>query len=674
MTAGPQWLLLLMVRHRSAAALLALAIIFLLGTQVRPPVFAGSMIDEIDAGNPVLERAALVSAARGNAETIVVLMDPGDSSIGATIASLTKLRAELEQISPEVSLRSLESLVGQMIVYGLGPDDTARELLVALREDVASTIVSRDARLFAAIVLAPADVDDSVVAFLDQYVPGGGLVQVGVLAGAALERDVAAGLRADLRKLIPLIVVSMLAVLWAAFGHWRALLLPVFATVASTVVVFSLLSFAEMTINLVTLLALPIVLIVALANSCHFLAKSSAALETTSERAAAVVDTLHKVSVPYLISCLTTAVALASLAFNDIGPIRDLGILASLALGVSFILIIMAAPWTLFHYLGAPGAPMRETRIYRGFSAGVARWRRSLSVGFLMVAAAGAAVAPTLEVHSDARVFFPDSAAFTGAFTLFEDSFYAFSPVRAVVRGNDPGTAAIDVLRYAGGLRDRLAELPGVLEVLLTPAATEGRFLLTAMLDDAAAADGAVALLEDAPAPGFEVVYSSPQLVYEAIDQQALASLSESLGVSVLIILGSIVLLFRSALILAATIIANLVPLLLVCLAIWAMGEPLNLVTAFVFLVALGVIVDDTIHLLYRRRMGEPISGSSIEFSVVLTTIMLCTGLLLCQLSDFPTTRQFAAYFALALSTAVLSDLTVLPWINRRNEPAAAAA
>jgi len=72
--------------------------------------------------------------------------------------------------------------------------------------------------------------------------------------------------------------------------------------------------------------------------------------------------------------------------------------------------------------------------------------------------------------------------------------------------------------------------------------------------------------------------------------------------------------------------------------------------------------------------MGEPISGSSIEFSVVLTTIMLCTGLLLCQLSDFPTTRQFAAYFALALSTAVLSDLTVLPWINRRTGPATVAA
>lgn len=143
-----------MVRHRSAAALLALAIIFLLGAQVRPPVFAGSMIDEIDAGNPVLERAALVSAARGNAETIVVLIDPGNSSIGATMAALKALRAELEQISPEVSLRSLESLIGQMIVYGLGPDDTARELLVALREDVASTIVSRDARLFAAIVLA----------------------------------------------------------------------------------------------------------------------------------------------------------------------------------------------------------------------------------------------------------------------------------------------------------------------------------------------------------------------------------------------------------------------------------------------------------------------------------------------------------------------------------------
>ena len=98
-------------------------------------------------------------------------------------------------------------------------------------------------------------------------------------------------------------------------------------------------------------------------------------------------------------------------------------------------------------------------------------------------------------------------------------------------------------------------------------------------------------------------------------------------------------------------------------------GKPLNLVTVFVFLVALGVIVDDAIHILFSRGAGDVLTGSSIEFSVLLSTAMLCLGLLLCQLSDFPTTREFAAYCALALVGAVVSNLTVLPSALRRRQP-----
>ncbi|MEL7187403.1 MAG: hypothetical protein AAFN50_13380 [Pseudomonadota bacterium] len=145
----------------------------------------------------------------------------------------------------------------------------------------------------------------------------------------------------------------------------------------------------------------------------------------------------------------------------------------------------------------------------------------------------------------------------------------------------------------------------------------------------------------------------------------AMASLGESLGVSVLIIFGVILILFRSVRVLIASIVANAVPLAAIVAAAWLVDDPLNLVTAFVFLVALGVIVDDTIHILWRDHAGEEISGSSIEYSVILSTVMLCLGLLLCQLSDFPTTRQFAAYCALALTGAVISDLTLLPALLR---------
>ena len=628
------------------------------------------MVDEIDATNDTLARAGLIAAARGNMESIVLLLAPGESTVAEATAELERLRAALAELSPDISMRSLESLRGQMIVYDIDDNAPVTRFLDALREGGAPTIVARDRPLFAALILAPESIDEAVVERLDGHAFDHGIGIAGVLAGAALERDVASGLRQDLRRLIPLIVVSMLVVLGAAFGHWRALALPVFATASSTVVVFSLLSLEAITINLVTLLALPIVLIVALANSCHFLAKSAAVSGSGEAREAAVTATLAKVSVPYLISSLTTAVALASLGFNEIGPIRDLGLLAAAALSLSFVLCMLAAPWSLYLFLDAPAAPLRRSRAYQAFSGGVMRHRRAIAAVLAAASVAGAAATPTLAVHSDARVFFPDSAPFTEAFTLFESSFYAFSPVRVVVQPATPALAGVDTLRYAGELRAALAGAPGVIETLLTPAASVDGFLVTAILDDQAATPGVVAMLDDAAASAsgrFGVVYSSPQLVYEAIDRLAMSSLSQSLGVSVLIIFGAIAVLFRSVRSLVATVAANAAPLLIVCAAIWLRGEPLNLVTAFVFLVALGVIVDDTIHILYRHRLGGQLSGSSIEFSVVLTTIMLCTGLLLCTVSDFPTTRQFAAYCALALATAVISDLSILPLVNRRS-------
>ena len=139
-------------------------------------------------------------------------------------------------------------------------------------------------------------------------------------------------------------------------------------------------------------------------------------------------------------------------------------------------------------------------------------------------------------------------------------------------------------------------------------------------------------------------------------------------------IFGAILIVFRSFRALLSTMLANAVPLMLVCGSAWLIGNPLNLVTVFVFLVALGVVVDDSIHILFWRAAGDAVSGSSIEFSVLLSTLMLCLGLLLCQLSAFPTTRQFAAYCALALVAAVISNLTVLPLLLRSQKPADSAS
>lgn len=629
------------------------------------------MIEDISGVGGRIEVAAEIAAARGNTEVVIAIVKVPERTIAESFAAINALRNALLTAGIDSTVGSLDALQYQLFLYGLQADAKTSELINAVH-DVAQMrgVISRDQSLFS-ILITVAQADElRTVDFLRSYADASSLEILDVLAAASLTEDVADGLRDDLLLLIPAIVGVMLGILLFAFGHWRALLLPLFGSLASSSVVFSLLSIADISINLVTLLAFPIVLIVALANSCHFLAKSSAARRQGDTLDDSVRYALRRVATPYLISCLTTAVALASLGFNDIGPIRDLGFLASVSLLVSFLLMLLFAPWALRGYLAKPGIAAHQSAIYQRFSQALLVRRRSISALLLLMASVSALSLGDISVRSDARIFFPDNAAFTKAFHLYESRFLVFSPFRVMIRdrggSEDARKISLQTLQLVSSLRERFDAVEGVAHVAMQPTAANDGLLLTAMLSDDETTDMLIGIIDSLEADsGRDVLYSSAQVVYESIDRQAMASLSASLWLSLLVIFAALVLMFRSVRAVLASVVANSVPLLVVFGVVWLVGDPLNLVTAFVFLVSLGVIVDDTIHLLYLDQAGLSLSGSSIEYSVVVSTVMLCAGLLLCQLSDFPTTRQFALYCALALSTAVASDLTLLPALLR---------
>jgi predicted RND superfamily exporter protein len=275
-----------------------------------------------------------------------------------------------------------------------------------------------------------------------------------------------------------------------------------------------------------------------------------------------------------------------------------------------------------------------------------------------------------LSVKSDPRSFFPDTSRFAVTVMSFEKEFYVYSPLRILVEPQTDEADALLALQNASALRVALEDHPDVRRVALQPGeAAAGSFILTALLADRDRLPAVVTWLEEQRPlldAGVGFVYSSALLIYDSIDERAIASLSQALAWSVVLIFGAMLLVFRSPLVVFSTMLASVVPLGIVCGAVWLVGDPLNLVTLFVFLVALGVIVDDSIHILFRRASGDLVGGSSIEFSVLLSTALLCLGLLVWQLSDFPTTRQFAGYCALAIGAAVISNLTVLPYLLGR--------
>lgn len=661
------WLLAWPAARPRLCVCAALAVVVGALASIRGPVIDGSMIDRMSGDNAQARIAREIRAATGDRAIVAEIVEPGDERIDQVFARLDALRGRLAAMDASITMDSIDRSRDQLFLYGLTIRDPVRRLLTDLRDTPQSAgIIDESGRRFLVVIECPPSLERKVLMLLREEHNG---TSRRVIAAAQLEDDIAHALLRDLRVLIPVIVITMLGALLAAFGRWQALILPVFASVASIAVTLALFTLCAVAINLITLLAVPIVLIVGLANSCHFIAKSQQLHHRDSDIAAAVRTTLKQVGPAFFFSCLTTAIALASLGLNDIPPIADLGRVSASALSVVFVLLLLAAPWALRQYLSSAPGPLHGLGLFAAGSRWLAARRKPVSLALVLAMLFGAATLPALSVRSDPRAFLPDKAPFARSLRAFESEFYVFSPFSVLVSVDAPGHDPLFALRQAGRVRDALAGDDGVRLVKMEAAVgREDAYVVSALMTDDGRLEAAAASIEGLRAQlpeGVRVVYSSAGLVYEAIDRQAMHSLLRSLGWSAALIFGAILWLFGSLRALTSALLANTVPLMLVCGAVWLIGNPLNLVTVFVFLVALGVIVDDAIHILFVSAAGDRLAGSSIEFSVILSTLMLCLGLGLCQFSGFPTTRQFAAYCALALGAAVVSNLTVLPLVLR---------
>jgi predicted RND superfamily exporter protein len=666
-TIQQRWISLLgrVADRPGGSAAVSLLLLLAVGGLIRPPVIEGSMVDQLSGTNARMEIAQRIASATGDETIIAIIVSPKEVRIGAAFDVLAGLRAALTTVDGRIKVRSIDAAADSLFVYDLERSDPIGFLLTALRENPdATTVINSLATRFLVVVSLPGDLELAALDVIAAHDQTQALGSFTVLAGAQLEQDVVAALGKDLRLLIPVIVAVTLLAVFLAFGCWRAMLLPLYASVVSTSVTFALFSIMGVTINLVTLIALPVVLIVGLANSCHFLARSSA--EPAADVSIVVRDTLQRVGPPFFYSTLTTSIALASLGFNELPPIASLGLLSATALLLVFLLVLLAAPLLLRSYLLGASRTWRESRFFLFVSGRLASARSIISAVLLLAMLGGAISVPLLTVKSDPRAFFPDGAPFSEALSLFESEFYVFSPLRVLV--TVPGGDRLAGLRAAGDIRESLAGHDSIRRVTVQPAVNDDNsYVLHALLATGDGLSSVLSLLDEGGAnPGIEVIYSNAELVYGDIDRQVMESLLRSLGWSIALIFGAILVLFRSVRAVFSALLANSVPLMLVCGCVWLIGYPLNLVTVFVFLVALGIIVDDSIHILFWRTAGDAVSGSSIEFSVLLSTFMLCLGLLLCQLSDFATTRLFASYCAIALLGAVISNLTVLPQLLRQ--------
>ncbi len=146
-----------------------------------------------------------------------------------------------------------------------------------------------------------------------------------------------------------------------------------------------------------------------------------------------------------------------------------------------------------------------------------------------------------------------------------------------------------------------------------------------------------------------------------------------SLGGALILIFLLMLVLWRSLSQAVLCMIPNLSPILLIFIFMGIFGIWLDMATAMIASVAVGIAVDDTIHVFHgfikRVKAGSrPITALIRTYSqagraVMTTTVILCAQFLVLTISEFIPTGNFGLLSSIGLVAALLFDLMILPAI-----------
>jgi predicted RND superfamily exporter protein len=164
---------------------------------------------------------------------------------------------------------------------------------------------------------------------------------------------------------------------------------------------------------------------------------------------------------------------------------------------------------------------------------------------------------------------------------------------------------------------------------------------------------------------------TGPTVLVTNLVDTLLASQIESLALASGVVFCMVAVLFRSLRVGLLAMLPNLLPILFNLGLMGWVGIPLDTATAMISAVAIGIAVDDTVHILagYQHELA---GGATIPQAlrrvyvvkgraVVYTSLILCAAFGLVMVSNFLPTAHFGALSALTMISALVADLLFLP-------------
>ena len=336
------------------------------------------------------------------------------------------------------------------VIDRLPRDEQERNLLKDQIRDndmVYEVVVSKDFRATALVLTLAKDVDEKALFEQIQTIlsdhPGDETIHLGGLP--YIRQAINKNIVRDGLVLIPLALVIMLIFLYVVFREWRGVWLPFLVVVMSALLGLSLIPLLGWKFTLITLLV-PILLI-AVANDygIHMIAKyqelnASGNGRTMKQMSAMITRSLWK---PILLTGLTTVAGIAALLAHTLIPARQMAVSAGIGIlfAIFFSLVLLPALLSTLQR-SAPLHHMKEKPAHQKrhvldrFAAFVVRRSRIIPYVALALTLAVSTGIFFLRVDSNEENFFPEKHEVKQAAGIINDKFGGSENISVLFSGD----------------------------------------------------------------------------------------------------------------------------------------------------------------------------------------------------------------------------------------------
>ncbi len=532
----------------------------------------------------------------------------------------------------------------------------------------------------------------------------------------------------DFALFAPLSLAMVFLAIFLLFRRLSAVLVPLAVVLVGLVWLFGVMGIFGLRISLVSTILPTVVLAVGVATSIHVLADYYNELSLGSEPHQAVAQSFCNLLVPCFFTTATTVAGMLSLLSSSLQPIREFGWLAALGVTFAFLLSMVVAPLLLLHTRLPDSrflAHQRNDHTAR-FIAWLARPTRRRSaitlVVFTLLVAASVLGLGRLQVGANVMNYFKKNDPVRASTERVDAALGGSTSLEFFIKAGNEGflqpanlkaieqlQASLEALPSVGRalaitdvLKDTYRVLQGgdpsyyklpenrplIAQLFLLLEGEEdfarevqdnygiGRLSARARLSRAGDLVDHMSKIEAElkqlrERTGVDVRSTGFVKLMGKMEVYLLDSQIESFIIAFVVITLMLALLLRSLRLALFSMIPNFTPILLGLAFMGAMGIPLDPGTVMIGSVALGLVVDDTVHLLVRvrrrLRAGDSIEGA-IETAmlgagrpVISTSLVLALGFSVLVAASFTPNINFGAVTSLVVMLALAADLFVLP-------------